>query len=386
MLPPNLRFLETFWRLSMPKAHLTDISIRALKPEAKQLTYWDDSLPGFGLRVSQRGAKSWVIMSGRDRKLTTLSRYPSVSLKDARSEAKKRLQDPKPKTGSVTFDEAVTLFLAVKEQRNKERTVKDYRRLLTKHFSLTTPLPELTATDIMKLIDDLADTPSEQAHAFVAVKTLLQFCVARGLITHSPIAALQTPTKAVARSRVLSDTELATLLPAASQSVSVFNQIVLLCVYTGLRRGEAGALRWDWINAEQKTITLPSAITKNNREHHFPFGDLVQRLLDAVESREGFLFPGRDSPNQFFNGWSRAKLNFDKGCPIDPWTLHDLRRTFATNLAALGTPVHVTERLLNHVSGAVSGVAAIYNRHSYFPEMRAAIELWENRLQSLVRG
>ena len=61
-----------------------------------------------------------------------------------------------------------------------------------------------------------------------------------------------------------------------------------------------------------------------------------------------------------------------------------LRRTFATNLAALGTPIHVTEKLLNHVSGSVSGVAAIYNRHAYIDEMRAAIINWEKRIAEIV--
>ena len=64
--------------------------------------------------------------------------------------------------------------------------------------------------------------------------------------------------------------------------------------------------------------------------------------------------------------------------------MHDLRRTFATNLAALGTPIHVTEKLLNHVSGSVSGVAAIYNRHAYMDEMRVAIVNWEKRVAEIV--
>ena len=61
-----------------------------------------------------------------------------------------------------------------------------------------------------------------------------------------------------------------------------------------------------------------------------------------------------------------------------------MRRTFATNLAALGTPIHVTEKLLNHVSGTVSGVAAVYNRHAYMDEMRAAIDAWEKRLSVIL--
>ena len=85
------------------------------------------------------------------------------------------------------------------------------------------------------------------------------------------------------------------------------------------------------------------------------------------------------------NGWSHLKRRLDNSVDgVAPWTLHDLRRTFATDLAALGTPIHVTEKLLNHVSGSVSGVAAIYNRHGYMDEMRAAIINWEKRLAEIL--
>jgi site-specific recombinase XerD len=62
-----------------------------------------------------------------------------------------------------------------------------------------------------------------------------------------------------------------------------------------------------------------------------------------------------------------------------------LRRTFATNLASPGVQIHVIEKLLNHVSGALSGVADIYNRHNYFDEMKAAVEGWEERLQAVIK-
>ena len=71
---------------------------------------------------------------------------------------------------------------------------------------------------------------------------------------------------------------------------------------------------------------------------------------------------------------------------LPAWTIHDLRRTFTTNLAALGTPIHVTEKLLNHVTGTVSGVAAVYNRHSYMDEMRKAVQQWETRLAEILTG
>jgi integrase len=150
---------------------------------------------------------------------------------------------------------------------------------------------------------------------------------------------------------------------------------------TGQRRGEIGALEGSMVDFMTKTITLPSRLTKNKREHRFPFGTTAEAILCEYH-REGFLFPAGDTDNSF-SAWSKSKTALDKATGTVEWTLHDLRRTFATQLAALGTPIHVTEKLLNHVSGTISGVAAIYNRHAYMDEMRAAIEAYEHHLADL---
>ena len=85
-----------------------------------------------------------------------------------------------------------------------------------------------------------------------------------------------------------------------------------------------------------------------------------------------------------FSGWSKAKREFDEGLNFSDYTLHDLRRTFSSNLAKIGVPIHVTEKILNHVSGTVSGVAAIYNRHSYADEMQEAMVNHEKYLNILI--
>jgi integrase len=64
--------------------------------------------------------------------------------------------------------------------------------------------------------------------------------------------------------------------------------------------------------------------------------------------------------------------------------LHDLRRTFATVHDKIGTPIHVTEKLLNHVTGSISGVVAVYNRHSYMDEMRHAAAQYDDYIAKLV--
>jgi integrase len=110
-----------------------------------------------------------------------------------------------------------------------------------------------------------------------------------------------------------------------------------------------------------------------------PYGDVTAALFETVPDFEcGFLFPARGNVATPFSGWSKSKITIDKKCDVAEWTLHDLRRTFATNLAALDVPPHVVERLLNHASGTISGVAAIYNRFSYADEMRDAMKRRES--------
>jgi integrase len=70
---------------------------------------------------------------------------------------------------------------------------------------------------------------------------------------------------------------------------------------------------------------------------------------------------------------------------IDDWILHDLRRTAATCMARLSVPPHVVDKVLNHVSGSIRGVAAVYNRHAYLDERKAALEAWARHVESIVR-
>jgi hypothetical protein len=80
----------------------------------------------------------------------------------------------------------------------------------------------------------------------------------------------------------------------------------------------------------------------------------------------------------------QAELRTHKGVTIPGWTLHDLRRTAATGMARLNFPPHVVDKVLNHVSGTIRGVAAIYNRFEYIEERRAALETWGSYVGDLV--
>lgn len=359
---------------------LTDLLIRKIaSPESGQKTYYDDNLPGFGVRVSQGGTKSYVVMYGKNRRLKTLGRYPTMSLKDARAAAKRvqgelALRSPQGwEKPNISFQEAKERFLADSEARNKPKTVYEYRRLLNRYFTYEKKLHEITRHDIMKVVGKLKNTPIEERAAFVAIRTLMNWAVKHGLIDASPVPKLTY--QAQARSRVLSDLELKLVWKRAKEVGYPHGRIIQLLILTGQRRGEVAALRRSWINND--TITFPAGFTKNKREHTIPIGPHTKQLIGELPDNTDLLFPSRFGDDAPWNGWAKAKRYFDEPLQIAPWTLHDLRRTYSSKMAELGVPIYVTEKLLNHVSGTVSGIAAVYNRYSYMEEMQRAASRFE---------
>jgi integrase len=372
---------------------LTDISVRQLSaPEKGQRTYFDDTFPNFGCRISQGGTRSFFVQHGASRQFITIGRYPVISLAQARAEAKRILAERtlgKIRPLSTTFEDAKTVFLRECEQRNRKRTVEDYRRLLKRLSFGRTQLGDITPDDIWKKIDRLRETPSEQNHAYVALRVIFRWAARKHYLTNNPMQGMTMPAKLPTRERVLSAEELASIYRIALSHPYPFGPILSLLILTGQRRGEIGALKWDWINEKERRINLPADICKNGRAHTFPYGKAVAKILNDIPRQGDYLFSAsrehvHGKPTTIFNGWPKCKVEFDRKCGVADWTIHDVRRTVATNLAALSVPPHVTERILNHVSGTVSGVAAIYNRHAYLDEMREAFAAWEKHLTKLI--
>jgi integrase len=126
-----------------------------------------------------------------------------------------------------------------------------------------------------------------------------------------------------------------------------FGTIARLLILTGMRRNECASLRSDFIDLDNKMICLPASLTKNKREHKFPIGNLTVSILAPLPNPPGLLFPARGNAATPFHGWSQGKTVLDRLSRVTAWTLHDLRRTYAINLAKLGVPNNITERLLN---------------------------------------
>lgn len=364
----------------MPKLTLTDVSVRNLKPQSPQVTYWDASLPAFGVRVGQE-TKTFVVIHGRERKRTTIGRYPSITLAQARQRAKELIAERTlglaPTKPTLSFEEALTLFLAAYRQKNRAATGDETKRLLRRHFKFKKAVADITTDDVTTVIDGIT-APSSATHTFVAARTLFNWLVRRRHISSSPMQGLELPHRAVARDRVLTEEELVAVWNAATSDLG---DLVHLLILTGQRVGQFTALRGSWIDREKHLITWPPEAMKSNRPHNIPYADGVKEIIER-RYRDGFMFTGQN-PEKPFTNFSMAKRRYDLDCQIPAWTLHDLRRTFATH-NAVWTPPHVLERILAHSSGQISGVAAIYNRHSYQAEMRSAFQQWEEKLQSLL--
>jgi integrase len=375
----------------MPVAHLTDVVVSRLKTPG---TYYDKTTPAFAIRVGKR-RKTWFVIRGRERLRTNIGTYPTMSLAEARKEAKRLLTEAPTRNSRMTFQAAYELYKEVLSSK-KPRTQRDYKRMLDKYF---TPklgrkrLAEIAFEDVTALTQDLR--ASEQAHALAVARTFLRWCVRppRRYIPHSPLEGLRV-INGKSRTRVLSNDELVTVWRAAEAQGYPHGTIVQLLLLTGQRRGEIAHLSRPWIDERARTITLPDWVTKNNRGHTFPYGELVAQILERVPrfNSTDLLFPSKVSDERPISGWSKYKRELTDG--VSGWTLHDLRRTFGTKLAELAVPPHIVERLLNHTMGSignradsiVSAVAEVYNLATYLPEMRQAIEdKWEPFLKKLLR-
>ena len=365
---------------------LNDTFIRGAPPG----TYWDDSLKGFGIRVGKQ-AKTFVVLVGSGRR-HQLGRYPLLSLSDARKEARRILAEKqlgKVRPTHVAFDDAKAAFLADCANKNKPRTVRDYTRLLNRHLTFgRQSVADIQPRQLVQILNGLSDTPAERHYAFAVARAFFRWCVRQHIIDRSPMEHMQAPQVGKPRERILSDEELVALWRATEPHRAPSMRSCACCILTGQRRGEVARFEWSWIADD--LCTIPSSVTKNGRTHTFPLSPKAQALIAALPRLKDnpFLFPAHrhmSAATDVFNGWSKGKADLDRRLPIEPWTLHDLRRTFASGMASLGVPQIVVEKLLNHVSGGTqSPIAQVYNRYSYLPEMRAAVLQWDDHLDTLI--
>lgn len=206
------------------------------------------------------------------------------------------------------------------------------------------------------------------------------WCLGRAILESSPALGIQSGYREVSRDRVLSDEELPRVIKAAREIGGPFGGVVEFLARTGQRREEFSQMSWDEVDLDRRIWTLPASRAKNGRLHVVHLSEQAAAVLTQPHRGQTFIFSNTSRPYQRF---SRSKRRLDAMSGVRNWVLHDLRRTCVSGMARLGVAPHVADKILNHQSGTISGVAAVYQRHEFLNERKETLELWGHHVETI---
>jgi integrase len=393
--------------VNLTQAKIQGLELPAGKTEA---IFFDDDLPGFGLRLRDGGSKNWIVQYalGAKQRRMTIGSIKVLDPSQARATARDLLarvrlgQDPaaerreaRAKASDAPLGAIVDRFLVWKESRLRPSSYGATRRYLKEIWKplRALHLTNISRADVAARLGAVAEEhgPIAADRARAALSAFFTWAIREGLCEVNPVIGTNKAAELKSREHVLSDEDLKAIWQALPESD--YGWIVRLLILTGQRREEIGGLRWSEVKAK-RLIRLPSGRTKNYRVHDVPLTKAALAILNAQPVRDGRDLVFGDGPRSNdgareagFQGWSKSKTALDeKTKGIQPWRLHDIRRTVATRMADLGVQPHIVEAVLNHVSGHKAGVAGVYNRAAYADEKTAALELWAKHVDRLVSG
>lgn len=383
----------------MRKIKLTHRGIETLTPVGKWLTdYWDETLPGFGVRVHHSGRKSFFVRyklgTGTKRRMT-LGTYPSLGLSEARSQAKEiigkvsRGEDPQAKKqeekSAETFAELASEYLERHAKLKKRRWQEDERILEVDVLPAwkNRKAKKIGRRDVGELLDTIVErgAPIMANRTKALISKIYNFGIGRDIVDHNPCLGVPMPAKARQRDRVLTEEEIRTLWRALDGLDPVMAATFKMRLLTAQRGIEILAMRWADLN--DGWWTIPGDVAKNGLAHRVPISPQTQALLDDLRQRTDdgeWVFASRRKPGTHIVAYQKAANVLVKTTEID-FVVHDLRRTAASFMTSMGISRLVVSKILNHVE---SGITAVYDRHSYDAEKREALELWGKKLEEII--
>lgn len=402
-------------------------------PKTGRLEIWDTLLPGFGMRVTDKGSRSYFAMfrvGGRLRRLT-LGDARVVDLDEARELARAALQraargedptrprDERASRGGDTVAAAIAAFLADERARGL-RAVADTEGPLRREFLgqvregsgtertwvngkdrlwRDRPVREIERRDIVQRLDDIKRRAGKHAarHALAAIRKFFNWCEEGerfGVVT-SPCARIRDKTIGVTgrdlkRQRVLDNAELKDVW-LASEGLCAYGSVVRLLMLTGQRVSDIARAKWSEIDLKEATLAVPPERYKTGIGQLVPLPPLAIALFEDQPRSKRYVFTTTGGAKPI-NGFSKAKDKLDAAIaerrekdrrePMPAWILHDLRRTVRTRLVSdLGVDAFIAERVLGH---ALPGLHGVYDQGSHRPQKREALERWATRLVQII--
>jgi integrase len=378
---------------------LTAAFVREARAEhgKERTVYWDAALPSFGLVVTERGAKSYVIQyrSGQVSRRYTINSV--LGLEDARREARAILgevargRDPVVERRRVSeaskntlravcerylVREGGKLRTTAKRQANLERLV--YPALGDRQID------DVKRSDINALLDDIEDQRGA-AMADQILATLRRICnwhairddqfrtpFVRGMARRKP--------EERERSRTLSDDELKRVWRTAEGYPAPWGQFVRFLLLTACRRTEASAMTWDELQGDLWVV--PAARYKTGSKVTLPLSNAARKILESIPRINNCEYVFTTDGQRAISGFSTFKLKFDIACGVKDWRIHDLRRSARSLLSRAGVNSDIAERCLGHTIGGIRGT---YDKHHYIPEMRAAFEALAAEIDAVLK-
>jgi integrase len=426
------------------KKRLTVRGINALKPAepGKRYDQWDTEVSNFGVRVTDTGKISFIVMRRLGSKGAPVRRvvaehrcgaeYNEGLLSQAREDARAALRDMMqgvdPKAKAQREREAAHAAEATRAANSFEAVAEDFikrhvlaaekgrpklksgaevaaairREIIPKWRGRL--ITEIARRDVVKLLEDVVDDgrASVAHHLLAYLSKLFNWAIARDTygLQSSPITRGMAKDIIGAkrpRQRVLSNAEIVEVWQASAALPSPFGAFVRMLLVTGQRLREVANAKWSEIDLDGKLWTIPAARMKGDAAHEVPLSPLAVELLGGVAKPEdrkanAFVFSTTEGKAPI-SGFSKAKIAFDRiinearikavvsAEPIEPFVFHDLRRSMRTELSGLPIPDLVAELVIAH---AKPGLHKIYDQHAYRDEKRRALDLWAAKLSSIV--
>ena len=382
---------------------MTKSAIDDLPVLSKDIVYWDAGLPGFGVKVTPKGRKVFLVMyrvagAGSRLRKYTIGPYGKVTLAMARGQAQKIFaarvdgRDPaeekklsRRRLVVDRIDDLVETF--IRERVSQIRTAKKVSNLLRRDvlpYWGTKSIHDIKKRDVIDLVSEVSQRARYSGYRLLkTLKTFFRWCVGRAVIDISPAEGASSDFREVSRDRVLTDDELAAVLCGARQMPWPYGGIVEFLALTGQRREEVNQLKWNEIDEETQTWCIPAVRSKNGKAHIVHLSEQAVAVIKGRPRASEFVFA--TSKGKHFQAFAKGKRKLDELSNIKGWRLHDLRRTVVSGMARLGVPPHVADKILNHQSGTISGVAAVYQRHDFLLERKEALDRWGAHVDAILR-
>ncbi len=243
---------------------------------------------------------------------------------------------------------------------------------------------EITRRDVRAILDETADRAPIMANRTLAVvRKMFNFAIEHDWLESNPCHLIKRLAPERQRDRVLSEDEIRKFWKALDNEQPIIAALFRLRLLTAQRGGEVHGARWDEMELTTGWWTIPAARSKNSLAHRVPLSAQALKVLKDLKAQpedSPWVFPSTRKAGPHIAHAQKAIERIVQRSKVE-FRGHDLRRTAASLMVGAGVPRLVVSKILNHVE---TGVTAVYDRHSYDLEKRAALDFWGKRVEAII--